>query len=93
MFRFEGPKIALSIMIAIMRIKKIPLDRLGQHFELLVDQSSGEIQKIIGMVEEEGEEGKKGNFEVELGRVSRIQGFKKPLQKQMQSPRFQPHRP
>lgn len=24
--------------------------------------------------------------------MSRIQGFKKPLQKQLQSPRFQPHR-
>lgn len=36
MFRFEGPKIALSIMIAIMRAKKIPIDKLGQEFELLM---------------------------------------------------------
>jgi hypothetical protein len=48
---------------------------------------------IIGMLEEDTEEGKKGSYEAEWGRVSRIQGFKKPLQKQLQSPRFQPHRP
>jgi hypothetical protein len=32
MFRFEGPKIALSIVITIMRGKKIPVEKLGQEF-------------------------------------------------------------
>ena len=34
----------------------------------------------------------KGSYDEELKRIGKIQGFKKPLQKQFQSPRFQPQR-
>jgi hypothetical protein len=62
MFLFEGPKIALSIVVHIMRGKKIPLERLGEEFQGVLMNNMQEIEQIIVMMEEEREEGKNEKY-------------------------------
>jgi hypothetical protein len=89
MFLYEGPKLALSIMIAILKAKKMSLSLLGSPFEQIYLAHTVEIESMIMTLEQDED---KGNFEKEQERVSKIQGFKKPLQKTLQSPRYQPQR-
>lgn len=90
MFLFDGPKIALSIIVAILRLKKIDFKLLGKPLEQLYNSFAHEVEAIVVFLEEPREE--KGSYDEELKRIGKIQGFKKPLQKQFQSPRFQPQR-
>ena len=88
MFLYEGPKIALAIMIAILKEKKLAFELLGKDIEEICNKFQVEIEEIIEMLHEVREE--KTGYEEELKRINRIQGFKKPRQKTAQSPGFKP---
>ena len=87
MFLYEGPQIALAIMLVVLKQKKLAVELLGKSNVIICEKYYCELKRIEEMLAEEFE---KDVNEDEKNRITKIQGFKKPLQKQLQSPRYQP---
>lgn len=86
-FLFEGPKIALAIMVQILRKKDLPRSLLGPEMEALSQKRAGDIDHILEVLslEESGHQS-----EVDISK-NRLLNFKKPQPKKpSQSPPFRP---